>query len=200
MQMKDHEASVRSALTRLAALPASSVIRHVLRWIAVAPLAVFWSLRLGRVSLSCIHPGARLQGWRTVKIGHLTEIDRGTILSGLITIGRFCQINQNAVLRGQICVGNHVMIANNVTIVAGGHDHLDLTMPMRFQGGTSSPISIEDDVWIGASATILGGITICRGTIVGAGAVVTKSFPAYSVLGGVPARLLRSRIAQLPLT
>lgn len=55
------------------------------------------------------------------------------------------------------------------------------------------PVVIEDDVWVGANVTILKGVTIGRGSIVAAGAVVTKSFPPYSVIGGVPAHLLKRR-------
>ena len=55
------------------------------------------------------------------------------------------------------------------------------------------PVVIEDDVWCGANVTILKGVTIGRGSAVAAGAVVTKSFPLYSIIGGVPARLLKMR-------
>jgi acetyltransferase-like isoleucine patch superfamily enzyme len=55
------------------------------------------------------------------------------------------------------------------------------------------PVVIEDDVWCGANVTILKGVTIGHGSVVAAGAVVTKSFPPYSIIGGVPAKLIRMR-------
>ena len=60
----------------------------------------------------------------------------------------------------------------------------------------SAPITIEDDVWIGAHSIILKGVTIGRGSVVAAGAVVTKSFPPYSIIGGVPAKLLKMRFTE----
>ena len=55
------------------------------------------------------------------------------------------------------------------------------------------PVVIEDDVWTGANVTILKGVTIGRGSVIAAGAVVTKSFPPYSIIGGVPAKLIKMR-------
>ena len=57
------------------------------------------------------------------------------------------------------------------------------------------PVVIEDDVWCGANVTILKGVTIGHGSIVAAGAVVTKSFPPYSIIGGVPAKLIKKRLS-----
>ena len=58
------------------------------------------------------------------------------------------------------------------------------------------PVVIEDDVWCGANVTILKGVTIGRGSVVAAGAVVTKSFPPYSIIGGIPAKLLKMRFTE----
>lgn len=58
-----------------------------------------------------------------------------------------------------------------------------------------APVVIEDDVWCGANVTILKGVTIGRGSVVAAGAVVTKSFPPYSIIGGVPAKLIKMRFS-----
>ena len=58
------------------------------------------------------------------------------------------------------------------------------------------PVVIEDDVWVGANVTILKGVTIGHGSVVAAGAVVTKSCPPYSIIGGVPAKVLRKRFEE----
>jgi maltose O-acetyltransferase len=85
------------------------------------------------------------------------------------------------------------MIAKNVSIFPGSHRFDDISNPMNKQGFTEGKVVIEDDVWIGCNAVINPNILIKSGTIVGANAVVTKTFPKYSVIGGVPAKLLYSR-------
>jgi galactoside O-acetyltransferase len=89
----------------------------------------------------------------------------------------------------EVHVGSRVMFAPNVTVITTGHPvHPDLR-----RDGTqfSAPVRIEDDVWIGAGATILPGVTVGEGSVVGAGAVVTGNVPPRTVVGGVPARVLR---------
>lgn len=89
----------------------------------------------------------------------------------------------------EITVGDRVMFAPNVTISTTGHPvHPDL----RTDGSQfSAPVVIEDDVWVGAGAVILPGVTVGRGSVVAAGAVVTGDVPPMTVVGGVPARVLR---------
>lgn len=101
--------------------------------------------------------------------------------------------------RARLIIGNYVMFAPGVTIVTGDHrtDIVGKYM-MQITDGDKRPeddldVCIEDDVWIGANATILKGVTIGRGSVVATGAVVTKSCPPYSVIGGVPAKVLKSR-------
>ena len=96
-----------------------------------------------------------------------------------------------------IVIGNKVMMGPGVTILGGDHNTSVVGKPMydvtdkRPEDDTK--VLIEDDVWIGARATLLKGVRISRGSIVAAGAVVTKSFPPYSIIGGVPARLIKMR-------
>jgi galactoside O-acetyltransferase len=89
-----------------------------------------------------------------------------------------------------IYVGNRVMFAPNVTITTTGHPiHPDLR---RDGSQFSAPVHIEDDVWIGAGAIILPGVTVGAGSIVGAGSVVTANVPANVVVAGAPARIIRA--------
>jgi maltose O-acetyltransferase len=110
-----------------------------------------------------------------------------------LSIGRHCHINQNVFIQGAT-IGNYVMIAPNVAILNSTHNYDRTDIPMILQGERKklNPI-IEDDVWIGRNAIIMPGIRIQKGSIVGAGAVVVKDVPSYSVVGGVPARILRMR-------
>ena len=88
-----------------------------------------------------------------------------------------------------MAVAAHVVFAS----VGHGYDRVDIAMVE--QPTTKQEIVIEDDVWIGANAVIIGGVTVGTGTIVGAGAVVTKDVPPFSVVGGAPARVIRNRRA-----
>ncbi|GLY02812.1 MULTISPECIES: sugar O-acetyltransferase [Actinoplanes] len=100
-------------------------------------------------------------------------------------------INVNLVLVDDVpvTIGDRVMIAPNVTITVTGHPvHPDLR---RDGSQFSDPVRIEDDVWIGANAVILPGVTIGAGSVVAAGAVVTGNVPPGVVVAGVPARVLR---------
>ncbi len=78
-------------------------------------------------------------------------------------------------------------------IITNTHNFENCDIPMRTQGLKNISVTIEDDVWIGSRVIILPGIKIGKGSIIGAGAVVTKDVPEYSIVGGVPAKLIRSR-------
>jgi len=95
---------------------------------------------------------------------------------------------------GLITIGENVIMGQYVSFHAETHNHARTDELIRSQGVTPLPIVIEDDCWIGARVTFLGGAVVGKGSIVGAGALVNKEFPPYSVIVGVPARILRSRL------
>lgn len=111
-----------------------------------------------------------------------------------IVIGRNCQINENVFIQGAK-IGNFVMIGPNTAILSKSHKHKDLETPMILQGETEEKIvEIKDDVWIGRNVIILPGVIIEKGCIIGAGAVVTKDTKPYTILGGIPAKIIKNRI------
>lgn len=142
---------------------------------------------------------------RGVKFGNHTSIDRNLWLScgdfraevmGFFEIGDHSYIGCNAVIGaggGGIRIGSNVLIGQSVNMHSERHNFGDMDQPIRDQGISYKGIVIEDDVWIGSKATILDGVTIGMGSIVGAGAVVTRSVPPYSIAIGVPARVVGSR-------
>ena len=105
--------------------------------------------------------------------------------------GHFSAVNTH------IRIGNKVMFGPQVGIVAGDHNAGVLGVYMVDvqvkRPEDDQPVIIEDDVWIGFRATILKGVTVGRGSIVAAGAVVTRDVPRYAVVGGVPAKVIRMR-------
>lgn len=112
-----------------------------------------------------------------------------------IVIGNNSSIGMNCKVPNNIIIGEDVMMGPNVNIFGANHCYDRVDLPMRKQGTKHySPVIIEDDVWIGSNAIIMPGLKISKGTIVGAGAIVTKNFPAYSIIGGNPAKIIGSRI------
>jgi maltose O-acetyltransferase len=102
------------------------------------------------------------------------------IIGSKVDIGEFTHIRAY----GGIQIGNKVLIASHVVITSEGHP---IELP-RYGINENGPIIIEDDVWIGANATILPNVTIGKGSIIAAGAVVTKSVESFTIVGGVPAK------------
>jgi acetyltransferase-like isoleucine patch superfamily enzyme len=87
-----------------------------------------------------------------------------------------------------------VMFGPNVYIFSENHGHERTDIPMIEQPTARKGVKIEDDVWIGTRATILDGITIGKGSIIAAGSIVNKDVPPYSIVAGVPAKVIKSRI------
>ncbi len=140
-----------------------------------------------------------------VRIGSGASIDRNLWLHcggrpddyahGFFEIGDNSYIGCNAVLGagGGIRIGDHVLIGQSVNMHAENHSFEDPGVPIYQQGVTYKGIVVEDDCWIGSKVTILDGVTIGRGSAIGAGSVVTRSIPPYSVAMGAPAQVIRSR-------
>jgi maltose O-acetyltransferase len=103
-------------------------------------------------------------------------------------IGRCSQIIANAA----VSIGDDVLIGPELFIHTSNH-HFSKEKLIRLQGSTYEPVTIGNDVWIGARVTILPGVTIGHGAIIAAGSVVTKNVPVGTVVGGVPAKYIKLR-------
>lgn len=131
-----------------------------------------------------------------MKIGKGSLIMKNTyfINANLLTIGENTHINRDCILdaRGHIEIGNSVSISHRVNIMTGSHD---INSPTFM--GIFKPIKIKDYAWIGVNATILQGVTIGKGAVVCAGAIVTKDVDDYSVVAGTPAKEIKKRVNSL---
>ncbi len=121
---------------------------------------------------SAVHTGARFYDPRNIEIGEDSIIGENIVLDG----------------RDKLMIGSHVDIATGVMIYNSGHDVNDEGFAAK-----NYPVKIEDYVFIGPRVIVLAGVTIGRGAIVGAAAVVTKDVPPYAIVGGVPAKTIGER-------
>ncbi|WP_303317688.1 acyltransferase [Flavivirga abyssicola] len=132
------------------------------------------------LSLSCgdnvsIHEGVFLKGLNTMEIG--TNV----------SIHSMCYIDGT----GGLKIGDNVSIAHSSTIMTTGHTYDDISIPIKYNNATMDPVLLEDDIWIGAGCRILSGVTIGTRSIIAAGAVVNKVVESNSIVGGIPAKIIK---------
>lgn len=119
-----------------------------------------------------------------------------------VELGSYVYIGNNCVIQsahGNIKIGNHVMFGPGVHLHGGNHVMNQVGVYMdqiQKKFGDDPDLIIEDDVWIGSNAIILGGVTIGRGSVIGAGTVVTKSVPPYSLVVGNPGKVIKKRFSE----
>lgn len=110
---------------------------------------------------------------------------------GDINIGDRSRIGLGNTIIGPVNIGNDVNLAQNVVVSGLNHNYMDVSRTIKAQGVNTSLIVIKDDVWIGANSVVLAGVTIGEHVVIGAGSVVTKNIPAYSIALGNPARVVK---------
>ena len=131
------------------------------------------------------------------EFGKNTTVGEFSFISGGVFIGENAAINSNVNITASppstITIGSHCLIGQNVVIRANDHKFTHTDCLIREQGHVGSSISIEDDCWIGANSTCLKGVHLGAHSVAGAGCVLNKNFPSYSIVAGNPARLIKSR-------
>lgn len=136
----------------------------------------------------------RFWAGRIARCGKNTNIERYAYFTPGLTLGDRSGIGIRCEIYGEVTIGRDVMMGPEVVIYTSGHRFDRRDIPMMDQGSTDMrPVTIGNDVWIGRRAIIMPGVTIGDGCVIGAGAVVTKDVPPHCIVGGVPAKVLKSR-------
>ncbi|GGF27659.1 acyltransferase [Echinicola rosea] len=117
-------------------------------------------------------------------------IGEGLKVGSNSSIGHLCYIGCS----GYIEIGENVMMSPRVSIYSENHNFSRINLPMKDQGVSRSFVKIEDDCWIASNTIVLAGVTIGKGSVIAAGSVVTKDVPPYSIVGGNPAKIIKSRL------
>ena len=153
----------------------------LLRWLAEFPSQTIRHFVLRRAGLrlgtqSVIFMGAEIRSPWKIEIGNSTSIGHNCVLDG----------------RGRLKIGNNVNFSSEVMIWTVQHDPQSSTFDVRY-----GQVVIEDDAWVSCRAVVLPGVTIGQGAVVAAGAVVTKSVEPYTIVAGIPAKVIGTRNSQL---
>lgn len=128
------------------------------------------------------------------KCGSNVNIYPKAMFSSRVELGDNSDLGLRCHINGKVIIGNDVIMAPDVAIYTVNHNTDRVDIPIKYQGSTEEkPVSIGDGCWICARVIILPGVKIGKGCVVGAGAVVTKSVPDFSVVAGNPARVVKQR-------
>ena len=145
---------------------------------------------------SVIHASVRMDTppYRRFNLGDYSVIESFCCINnavGDVLIGDYTRIGLHNTVIGPVTIGSHVNLAQGITVTALNHNFEDPNKRIDEQGISTTPVTIEDDVWIGANAVVLPGVTIGNHSVVAAGAVVTKDVPPHSLVAGVPAKVIK---------
>lgn len=159
-------------------------------------IRLFQFVYLKRGKGSVIYRSVRkdLPPFNLFRLGKYSVIEDYSCLNnsvGDIIIGDYCRIGLSNTVIGPITIGNRVNISQNVVLIGLDHNYQDVHKGIIEQGVTTSPITIGDDTIIGANTIVLSGITIGKHCFIGAGCLVNKDIPDYTVAVGNPVRIIK---------
>ena len=190
--------------TARAKLKNNPKLKRIIDWVIMNQVETRprWFIRLlapiyqHRGKHSVIHRSARMDTppYRKFSLGNYSVIESYACINnavGDVIIGDYTRIGLHNTIIGPVTIGSHVNLAQGIMVTALNHNFSDTNKRIDEQGVSTSAVAIEDDVWVGANAVILPGVTIGNHCVVAAGAVVTKDVPAHSLVAGVPAKVIK---------
>ncbi|MGX8683629.1 MAG: acyltransferase [Bacteroidales bacterium] len=159
-------------------------------------IRLFAPLYQHRGKHAVIHRSVRMDTppYRKFYLGDYSVVESFACINnavGDVIIGDHTRIGLHNTIIGPVTIGSHVNLAQGITITALNHNFSDAEKRIDEQGVNTTPVVIEDDIWIGANAVILPGVTIGQHSVVAAGAIVTKDVPPHSLVAGVPAKVIK---------
>lgn len=155
---------------------------QILKGVRLGTIECYWPNKIS-IGEKCI-----IEDRVSLRISHPFAAHNYIAIGDRSFLGCGCEINTGT----RVVIGNDCLIASNTTIVDTGHE-IQKGTNINLQPVTSTEIIIGDDVWIGTQCIIIAGVTIGKGSIIGAGSLVNKSIPEYQIWGGSPARFIKNR-------
>lgn len=145
---------------------------------------------------SVIHSSVRMDTppYRKFSLGDYSVIESFACINnavGDVIIGNYTRIGLHNTIIGPVTIGHHVNLAQGITVTALNHKFKNPDIRIDEQGVSTKPVVIGNDIWVGANAVILPGITIGDHSVIAAGAIVTKDVPPHSLVAGVPAKVIK---------
>lgn len=180
-------------------------LKRLVDWLIMNPVQTRprWYVRMlaplyqHRGKHSKIHRSVRMDTppYRRFSLGDYSVVESYSCINnavGDVIIGNHTRVGLHNTVIGPVTIGNHVNLAQGITVTALNHNFTEKDMRIDEQGVSTTPVTIGDDIWIGANAVILPGVTIGNHSVVAAGAVVTKDVPPHTLVAGVPAKIIKT--------
>ena len=180
-------------------------LKRLVDWLIMNPVQTRprWYVRMlaplyqHRGKCSKIHRSVRMDTppYRKFSLGDYSVVESFSCINnavGDVIIGDHTRVGLHNTVIGPVTIGNHVNLAQGITVTALNHNFTDHHLRIDEQGVSTTPVTIGHDIWIGANAVILPGVTIGDHSVVAAGAVVTKDVPPHTLVAGVPAKIIKT--------
>ena len=179
-------------------------LKGLVDWLIMNPVQTRprWYVRMlaplyqHRGKCSKIHRSVRMDTppYRKFSLGNYSVVESYSCINnavGDVIIGDHTRVGLHNTVIGPVTIGNHVNLAQGITVTALNHNFAEKGLRIDEQGVSTNPVTIGNDIWIGANAVILPGVTIGDHSVVAAGAVVTKDIPPHTLVAGVPAKIIK---------